>query len=137
MSIKEIRSTLRPDVLCHLVYRPESHVDGRVNVAPAEEFLQLAYIRECAGRMFSAHRHKRTNVGGFGPTCEAWIILSGSVGIRYFDTNNMQIGHEVLTAGMVSMTFVGGHEYDIMEDAVIVECKTGPYRSRDEDKELM
>lgn len=131
--MEKIYSKIEPDKLLHLVYRLDE-VNGRTNIAPEEEFLQLASIQMHKGQTFKAHKHiileKTTNIAQ-----ESWLVIKGSVKCLFYDLDDTIIAEPVLYPGDCSMTFRGGHNYLILEDDTIVyEYKTGPYMGQELDK---
>ncbi len=132
----KIYSKKDPNVLLHLVYRL-SEVNGRTNIAPDDEFLQLASIQMHKGQTFKAHKHlildKVTNIAQ-----ESWLVIKGSVKCIFYDIDDTIIDEPILYPGDISMTFRGGHNYLILEDDTIVyEYKTGPYLGQEMDKEFI
>lgn len=128
-----IYSKVQPGVLLHLINRFDE-IEGRTDVAPVEEFLQLATLKMKAGQTFKAHKHivleKLTNMAQ-----ESWIVVKGSVKCIFYDLDDTIIAEPVLMPGDCSMTFRGGHNYLILEDDTIVyEYKTGPYLGQEFDK---
>lgn len=131
--MEKIFSKVKPDTLLHLVYRLDE-VNGRTNIVPDEEYLQLATIKMKKGQTFKAHKHilleKITNIAQ-----ESWLVVKGSVKCIFYDLDDSVIAERVINAGDCSMTFRGGHNYLILEDDTIVyEYKTGPYLGQDLDK---
>lgn len=131
--MEKIYSKVEPGVLLHLINR-FNEIEGRTDVAPAEEFLQLATLKMKAGQTFKAHKHivfqKQTNIAQ-----ESWIVVKGSVKCVFYDLDDSIIAEPVLKPGDCSMTFRGGHNYLILEDETIVyEYKTGPYLGQEFDK---
>jgi len=131
--MEKIYSKIKPDLLLHLIYRLKD-VNGRTNIAPDNEFLQLASIKMKKGQTFKAHKHilleKTTNIAQ-----ESWLVIQGSVKCIFYDLDDKIIAEPVLYPGDCSMTFRGGHNYLIMEDDTIVyEYKTGPYLGQEMDK---
>lgn len=134
--MKKIYSKVQPGVLLHLINRLDE-IDGRTDVAPVEEFLQLATLKMQKGQTFKAHKHitlvKETNIAQ-----ESWIVVRGSVKCIFYDLDDTIIAEPVLKPGDCSMTFRGGHNYLILEDDTIVyEYKTGPYLGQQFDKEFL
>ncbi|MFY9311375.1 MAG: hypothetical protein WAQ28_20180 [Bacteroidia bacterium] len=134
--MEKIYSKINPDVLLHLVYRL-SEIEGRTNIAPDNEFLQLASIKMQKGTTFKAHKHifheKITNIAQ-----ESWLVVKGSVKCIFYDLDDSIIAEPILYPGDISMTFRGGHNYYIMEDDTIVyEYKTGPYLGIELDKTFL
>jgi len=131
--MKKIYSKVQPDVLLHLINRIED-IEGRSDIAPPEEFLQLATLKMQLGQTFKPHKHitleKTTNIAQ-----ESWIVIRGSVKCIFYDLDDTIIAEPILNPGDCSMTFRGGHNYLILEDDTIVyEYKTGPYFGQAMDK---
>ena len=131
--MEKIYSKIESNTLLHIVYR-QSEIDGRTNIAPEDEFLQLASLKMNKGQTFKAHKHiiveKTTNIAQ-----ESWLIIKGSVKCIFYDLDDTIIAEPILYPGDCSMTFRGGHNYLIMEDDTIVyEYKTGPYLGIEMDK---
>ena len=131
--MEKIYSKTSPDVLLHLVYRL-GEVNGRTNIAPENEFLQLASIKMRKGQTFKAHKHvlheKITNIAQ-----ESWLVIAGRVECIFYDLDDTIIARPILNPGDCSMTFRGGHNYHILDDDTIVyEYKTGPYLGQALDK---
>lgn len=126
-------SRIQKDKLLHIVYRLDE-VNGRTNISPDNEFLQLASIKMQEGQTFKAHKHifleKVTNIAQ-----ESWVVINGSVRCIFYDLDNTIIAEPILLPGDCSITFRGGHNYFILEDGTIVyEFKTGPYLGQELDK---
>lgn len=133
--ITKIYSKIDPTKLLHIVAKVEDF-QNRVDVAPADQFLQMAKIRLPNGKMFRPHQHI-WKTPSYNETIaqESWVIIQGSVKIYYYDTDGTLLLTDLFSVGDVSMTFEGGHKYEIMEDDTIVyEFKTGPYRGIENDK---
>lgn len=131
--MEKIYSKIKPETLLHIIYRL-SEVNGRTNIAPDEEFLQLASIKMMKDQTFKAHKHikleKVTDIAQ-----ESWVVIKGSVKCIFYDLDDTIIAEPVLFPGDCSMTFRGGHNYLILEDDTIVyEYKTGPYYGQEKDK---
>lgn len=131
--MEKIYSKINPEILLHIVYRLDE-INGRTNISPDEEFLQLASIKMQSGQTFKAHKHiimeKVTNIAQ-----ESWLVFKGSVKCIFYDLDDTIIAEPILLPGDISMTFRGGHNYLILEDDTIVyEYKTGPYLGQEMDK---
>jgi hypothetical protein len=134
--MEKIYSKVKPDTLLHIVYRLEE-INGRTNISPYEEFLQLASLKMQKGQTFKAHKHiileKVTNIAQ-----ESWVVIKGSVKCIFYDLDNTLIAEPILLPGDCSLTFRGGHNYLSLEDDTIVyEYKTGPYLGQVLDKEFL
>ena len=131
--MEQIYSRKQPELLLHIIYRL-ADVNGRTNIVPETEFLQLASLRMSKGQTFKAHKHihcsKTVNIAQ-----ESWVVLKGAVKCILYDIDDTIIAERVIAVGDCSMTFRGGHNYLILEDDTIVyEYKTGPYLGQTLDK---
>lgn len=133
--MKYIYSKKEPKKLLHIINKVTDIVD-RTNVAPDEQFLQLATLRLEKGKTFRPHQHIWKN----SPTekiiaQESWVVIKGSVKVFMYDTDGELLETEIINQGDCSMTFEGGHTYEILEDDTLVyEYKTGPYTGIENDK---
>ena len=132
----KIYSKCEPGKLLHLINRFDE-IDGRTDIAPEEQFIQAATIKfPQGGKKFRTHQHiwkpaPREQV----IAQESWIVVQGSVRVFMYDTDHLFLQDEVIKKGDCSMTFEGGHTYEILEDDTIVyEYKTGPYMGVENDK---
>ena len=132
----KIYSKCEPNKLLHLINRFDE-IDGRTDIAPEEQFIQAATIKfPQGGKKFRTHQHiwkpaPREQV----IAQESWIVVQGSVRVFMYDTDQLFLQDEVIKKGDCSMTFEGGHTYEILEDDTIVyEYKTGPYMGVENDK---
>ena len=131
--MEKIFSKVDPTILLHLVNRV-TEITERTNVAPTDEFLQLATLKMKKGQTFKAHKHiileKTTNIAQ-----ESWVVIKGSVKCIFYDLDDTILAEPILFPGDCSMTFRGGHNYLILEeDTIVYEYKTGPYLGQELDK---
>tara|TARA_R100000152_G_C6733237_1_gene157665 strand:- start:165 stop:581 length:417 start_codon:yes stop_codon:yes gene_type:complete len=133
--MKKIISQVEPGKLLHIINRFDD-IQKRTDVAPETEFLQLATLRMEKGKTFRPHKH-------IWKPCqnpqviaqESWVVIQGSVKVFLYDLDDTLIGTEIISQGDCSMTFEGGHTYEILEDnTVVYEYKTGPYTGVENDK---
>ncbi len=135
--MKKIYSKVEPNTLLHLVHRLEE-IEGRTNVAPSNEFIQLATLRMEKGTTFKPHKHIWKTGQKKVIAQESWVVIRGSVKVTMYDLDDKVIATPILYPGDCSMTFQGGHTYEILEeDTVVYEYKTGPYEGQEFDKEFI
>ena len=131
----KIYSRIDRQRLLHIIHR-FYEIEKRTDVAPEDQFIQLATLRMEKGKTFRPHKHI------WKPTAkleviaqESWVVIQGSVKIFMYDLNDKLIGTEIINQGDCSMTFEGGHTYEILEDnTVVYEYKTGPYTGVENEK---
>lgn len=130
-----IYSRVDPDKLLHMVHRIDE-IQARTNVAPDSQFIQLATLRMSKGTTFRPHQHvwkpaPRERV----IAQESWVVIKGSVRVFFYDINGVLLDTKIINQGDCSITFEGGHTYEILEDdTVVYEYKTGPYTGIENDK---
>jgi hypothetical protein len=135
--IKKYYSKIRPDVLLHLVTDINKLKEERIDIAPENEYLQLALLNFSKGKTFKPHKHiikeKLTDIAQ-----ESWFVYKGSVECIFYDLDDSILTREKIIEGQVSMTFRGGHNYKILEDnTLVLEYKTGPYLGIENDKKFI
>ena len=124
------------DKLYHCFFNADDFTDSRVDVTPEEENLQCAVMHMNNGKSFDPHVHipchRNTDT-----TQESWVVLKGKIRITYYDEDCQEMGSAVLTSGGCTISFIGGHKYECLEDdTVVYEFKTGPYYGKDADKRI-
>ena len=135
--MKKIYSKVEPTTLLHIINRLDE-IDGRTDIAPESEFLQLATLKMEKGKTFRPHKHIWKPTEEKCIAQESWVVIKGSVKVIMYDLDDKIISTPILYPGDCSMTFQGGHNYEILEeDTVVYEYKTGPYKGVENDKEFI
>jgi hypothetical protein len=136
--MKKIYSNIDHEKLLHIVYHPEA-IEKRLDIAPENQFLQAAIIKLPQGTKFRAHKHIWKDVFYDKLIAqESWIVMQGAVKVFYYDIDDTLLTTEIIRKGDCSMTFEGGHNYEILEDdTVVYEFKTGPYKGQVNDKQFI
>tara|TARA_E500000178_G_C16994219_1_gene742349 strand:+ start:1481 stop:1900 length:420 start_codon:yes stop_codon:yes gene_type:complete len=134
--MKEIYSKVEKNKLLHIIYL-RSDINGRQNIIPDNNFLQLASLKLEKGKSFTPHKHKWNNIDYTSAIAqESWVVISGAVKVDYYDLDNTLIENHIIKAGDCTITLEGGHNYTIIENGTLIyEYKTGPYKGINLDKE--
>lgn len=134
----KIYSRVDPDILLHIINRGED-INGRTDVIPEDQFLQLATLRLPMGKTFQAHQHIwKPSPKDICIAQESWVVIQGTVKVSFYDIDGQFLVDEVLRRGDASITLQGGHTYEILEnDTVVYEYKTGPYQGQELDKKFI
>lgn len=136
--MKKIYSNMDPSILLHIINKQKDLEEGRTDIAPEDQFLQVAALRMNEGKTFKAHKHLWKEGEERVIAQESWVVLSGSVAVTLYDLDDSIVSEEVLDPGDLSMTFQGGHNYvAILPDTFVYEFKTGPYKGQKQDKEFI
>mgnify|MGYP003341297923 CR=1 FL=1 len=131
----KIYSKVDPTKLLHLVNKGRI-TESRTDLAPDTEFLQCAFLSLSAGKTFKPHKHIwKTSPRSLVIAQESWVVIQGSVKCFFYDIDDTLLETHNISKGECSMTFEGGHTYEILEDdTVVYEYKTGPYQGQASDK---
>lgn len=134
--MKQIKSQKEKNKILHLVFNKEDIVQDRIDLINDENFLQCAAIKHQKGKKFAAHRHLwNDNKFSSRIAQEAWIVISGSVKVFYYDLDGKFLTEQIISTGDITITLEGGHSYEILEeDTIVYEFKTGPYEGQVYDK---
>jgi len=132
--MEKIYSKEKPSTLLGVVNRFSNIPEGRVDIAPDDEFLQVSSMR-LNKKKFRPHSHIWKAGEKEVIAQESWIVIKGSVKVTMYDFDNTIISQKILNFGDISVTFQGGHTYEILEeDTIVYEYKTGPYKGQENDK---
>ena len=130
-----IYSKVKEKKLLHSINRIDDFIQ-RSDLSHPDNFLQLASLKLKKGKSFKPHMHIWRDVS-FSKIIaqESWVVIQGSVKVYFYDLDEQLLTTEILYKGDCSMTFEGGHNYEILEENTLVyEFKTGPYEGIDKDK---
>ena len=136
-----IYSKVEPDKLLHVIRRfssIESQRGKRVDVLPADNFLQCSTLKLESGVTFRPHKHiykERSYNDQIAQ--ESWVVIKGRVECTLYDLDDTILAATILTQGDASFTLHGGHNYLVLDDAIVYEYKTGPYEGQSNDKKFI
>ena len=133
----KIYSKVEPEKLLHIVVRLQDIKEGREDLIEANNFIQCSALKLKKGKTFQAHKHIWKYREEYAIAQESWIVISGKVKCIFYDIDNTLLEEPVLEAGDTSFTLEGGHNYELLEDSVIMEYKTGKYLGQKLDKEFI
>ena len=114
-----------------IIIHPVPREFGIEFVTSDDSVHQLGVLHWPAGHLIDAHVHNPMN-RTIDSTQEVLFVRSGRVRVDLYDDAQSYQSSRVLTAGDVIFLASGGHGFEILEDADIVEVKQGPYRGEGE-----
>lgn len=131
----KIYSKIKNGLLLHQINRLEEIEAGRKDLSNDKEFLQICTLKLKGGKTFFPHKHIWKEVESKSIAQESWIVIRGKVRCIFYDIDDNIIHEDILNSGDCSITYYGGHNYEILEDnSIIYEVKTGPYFGMELDK---
>tara|TARA_X000001382_G_scaffold78638_2_gene55164 strand:+ start:3180 stop:3587 length:408 start_codon:yes stop_codon:yes gene_type:complete len=132
--MRKIYSKINPKLLLGIINRLDDIPNGRLDIAPDNEFMQVSSMK-LDKKSFRPHKHIWKDGEKRIITQESWIVVKGSVKVTMYDLNDKVVDESIINSGDISVTFQGGHTYEILDDKTIVyEYKTGPYKGQENDK---
>lgn len=115
-----------------LIIRHNFKKDGIEFFTPNEYSQQIGYMKRIVGHVISPHVHNPVH-REVQYTKEVLFIKSGKVRVDFYDDDQQYLESTILEAGDVILLSLGGHGFEILEEAEIIEVKQGPYAG-DKDK---
>jgi hypothetical protein len=115
-----------------LIIRSSFTYDGIKFFTPEYYSQQLGYMKRSSGYIIEPHIHKSVS-REVHFTKEVLIIKSGKVKVDFYSNDKVYFKSILLHPGDIILLAYGGHGFEIIEDAEIIEVKQGPYAG-DEDK---
>lgn len=115
-----------------LVIRAEFDRPGLHFFTPPNFSQQVAVMRHPAGKKLDAHVHNLISRQVLY-TQEVLWIRKGRVKVTLYNSLRKKVASTVLKANDLILLCGGGHSFEMMEDAIMVEVKQGPYAG-DNDK---
>ena len=114
-----------------LVIRAGFGEEGINFVTREDSVHQLGVLRWPRGHLIDAHVHNPI-VRKLDSTQEVLFIRAGAVRVDLYGDDQKYLSSLALSAGDVIFLASGGHGFEILEDADIVEVKQGPYKGEGE-----
>ncbi|MCX5709292.1 MAG: hypothetical protein NT088_00960 [Candidatus Omnitrophica bacterium] len=106
--------------------------DGIKHFSPPEFPLQVGCMKRPKGYKITPHLHNPVS-RATSATQEVLFIRKGTIRVDFYSSKRKFIQSRKLSAGDAVLFAEGGHAIDVLEEAVIIEVKNGPY-SEENDK---
>ncbi len=134
-----IKKIIHNSIVIAIIIYDSYEQEGIKYFSPAEYPLQLGYMKRQEGYQVSPHIHKPAERKTF-ITQEVLFIKSGKVRVDFYSPEKEFIESCKLSAGDTVLFAEGGHGLEVMQEAVILEVKNGPFvegadKERFENKE--
>lgn len=128
--VTQFRSNPSGKLMAQIV-SSETTSSGITFLTSNDEQFQVGLLGWKSGHRIPAHSH-RVIPREIDRTSEVLFIRKGKVEMSLFTDDGYLLTKSTLWAGDVVALFEGGHGFEILEDAEIVEVKQGPYLGEDE-----
>jgi len=112
---------------------PANHRDSGIHFFTPDDFSQqLAYMRRPTGHLIEPHIHNAVP-REVVYTQEVLFIRSGRLRVDFYDDARNWVESRELGPGDVILLAAGGHGFEVLDEAEIIEVKQGPFAG-DRDK---
>lgn len=126
-----IENIVYRQALMAIIIRADFKKEGITFFTPGEFSQQLGYMNRPKGYLIEPHIHKHLERKVLY-TQEVLLIRSGVVRVDFYDELQTYLESRSLFMGDVILLASGGHGFEILEDAEIIEIKQGPYSSEND-----
>jgi mannose-6-phosphate isomerase-like protein (cupin superfamily) len=117
-----------------MIIKAEFDVPGIHFFTPKNYSQQVAIMKHPKGHKIAPHIHNLISRQVFY-TQEVLIVRYGRVKVNLYSSNKKFIGTRILEVGDIILLCGGGHSFEMLEEASMIEVKQGPYAG-EEDKEI-
>jgi hypothetical protein len=115
------------------IVRPEFAKEGLNFTTEDEKFIQVGIWNYKKGKILDTHFHNTFERSAL-KTCESVYVVYGKVLCNLYFENGKKIGEYLINKGEMILQFNGAHEYEILENSLVIENKNGPYFGPEKDR---
>ncbi len=127
-----IEHIIHQQVTLAIIIRANYKKEGISFFTPGDFSQQLGYMNRPKGYVIDPHVHNLIE-RKVTLTQEVLYIKNGVVRVDFYDDDRNYLESKIVETGDVILLAAGGHGFEMLEDAEIIEIKQGPYCG-DEDK---
>lgn len=120
------------NLLLAIIIRSNYQKEGISFFTPGDFSQQLGYMNRPKGYVIEPHVHNLIE-RKVTLTQEVLYIKNGKVRVDFYDDDKNYLESKIVEKGDVILLAAGGHGFEMLEDAEMIEIKQGPYCG-DEDK---
>ncbi len=114
------------DCILAIILKSTFFNNGISFFTPDDFSQQLGYMNRPAGYKIDPHVHNHVE-RKVTLTQEVLFIRSGKIRVDFFSDEKEYLQSSILTQGDVILLAAGGHGFEIIDNAEIIEVKQGPY----------
>lgn len=121
-----IEHILLDEVLAAILIRGTFKTEGVKFFTPSDFSQQLGYMSHPKGYKIEPHIHLRVE-RAITLTQEVLLVKRGKVRVNFYGDDEIFRESRDLNAGDIILLASGGHGFEMLEDAEMIEIKQGPY----------
>jgi len=107
--------------------------DGLSFISDDEDFIQVGIWNYSPKKILPAHYHNEFPREATR-TCESVFVVRGKIKCNIYTKSGSFIDTFDLNENEMVMQLYGVHEYEILDKAIVVETKNGPYFGPEKDR---
>ncbi len=107
--------------------------EGLSFISEDEDFIQVGIWNYQPKKILPAHFHKEYSREATR-TCESVYVIKGKIRCNLYTKSGNFIESFILTNNDMAIQLYGVHEYEILEEALVIENKNGPYFGPEVDR---
>ena len=107
--------------------------DGLSFISDDEDFIQVGIWNYSPKKILPAHYHNEYPRAATR-TCESVFVVRGKIKCNIYTKSGRFIDTFDLNENEMVMQLYGVHEYEILDKAIVVETKNGPYFGPEKDR---
>ena len=107
--------------------------DGLTFISDNNEFIQVGLRNYDSKKVLPAHYHKEYSREATR-TCESVFVVKGIVKCNLYTKSGKFIKSFTLRKNQMAIQLYGVHEYKILDKAIVIENKNGPYFGPEVDR---
>jgi len=119
-----------------LILRGNYEQEGVNFITSGENPLQLGVHKHRRGTRIKPHVHKKSP-RTVNEIQEVLHMEYGKVEAEFYDVEGRKLESAILNSDDTILLISGGHGFNVLEDAKLIEVKQGPYYGTEEDKERL
>lgn len=112
--------------LLAIILRPNLIKDEKYFATENSQEMQVAFFNLKKDTIIDNHIHVKQK-REINSTSEVIVVLKGKIDVSIFDINKKLVCKNELSSGDTVALFEGGHGIKVIEDAILIESKQGPY----------
>ncbi len=121
-----IEKIMHESCLIAMILREISPPEGIEFYTADDSALQIGAMTLNTGFVIAPHVH-RTVERIVSRTQEVLVVQKGKVRVDLYDDQKVYLESRIIEEGDVIFLSSGGHGFTIIEDAIMIEVKTGPF----------
>ena len=129
----KIKDFIKEGVHYCSVFNLEDSEEGLTFISSDDKNIQVGIWNYKKGKSLEAHYHNEFDRNATR-TSESVYVVKGKIVSKVYDLDKNLICEVVLNKGELIVQYEGIHEYSILENALVLENKNGPYFGPDKDR---